>query len=128
MKRLLIIIIVVIFLTTNAFAGEEIPLNGFLGLNYSSRVTGDDDYIIAEERLQLELAKESYDPLNASFFVKADFIKDELSADEAYNIDIREAYITLGFESIDLKFGRQITTWGTGDLLFINDLFPKNWE
>ena len=29
--------------------------------------------------------------------------------------------------SVDLRVGRQILTWGTGDLLFINDLFPKDW-
>jgi hypothetical protein len=29
---------------------------------------------------------------------------------------------------MDVKAGRQILTWGTGDLLFINDLFPKDWQ
>jgi hypothetical protein len=29
---------------------------------------------------------------------------------------------------MDLKTGRQILTWGTGDLVFINDLFPKDWQ
>jgi len=29
---------------------------------------------------------------------------------------------------VDVKIGRQILTWGTGDLLFINDLFPKDWQ
>jgi hypothetical protein len=29
---------------------------------------------------------------------------------------------------MDLKAGRQILTWGTGDLLFINDLFSKDWK
>jgi len=28
---------------------------------------------------------------------------------------------------MDIKAGRQILTWGTGDLLFINDLFPKDF-
>lgn len=27
----------------------------------------------------------------------------------------------------DLKLGRQVLTWGTGDLVFLNDLFPKDW-
>ncbi len=26
-----------------------------------------------------------------------------------------------------ITLGRQILTWGTGDLVFINDLFPKDW-
>jgi len=29
--------------------------------------------------------------------------------------------------AMDLKFGRQVLTWGTGDLIFINDVFPKDW-
>jgi len=31
-------------------------------------------------------------------------------------------------DTMDVKFGRQVLTWGTGDLLFINDLFPKDWQ
>ncbi len=27
----------------------------------------------------------------------------------------------------DWRTGRQVLTWGTGDLLFLNDLFPKGW-
>ena len=30
--------------------------------------------------------------------------------------------------SIDIRLGRQVLTWGTGDMLFINDLFPKDWN
>jgi len=30
-------------------------------------------------------------------------------------------------ESLDVRVGRQVLTWGTGDLLFLNDLFPKSW-
>src|SRR4030043_2032577 len=29
---------------------------------------------------------------------------------------------------MDLKVGRQILTWGTGDYIFINDLFPKDYK
>jgi hypothetical protein len=28
---------------------------------------------------------------------------------------------------MDVKVGRQILTWGTGDLVFLNDLFPKDY-
>ena len=36
-------------------------------------------------------------------------------------------YQPLG-DSADLRIGRQVLTWGTGDLLFLNDLFPKDWH
>jgi hypothetical protein len=44
-------------------------------------------------------------------------------------LDLREAW--LGFSplaALDLKVGRQPLTWGSGDLLFINDLFSKDWN
>ena len=132
MKKTVLIIILLLlftnkFFANNSFAQDGLPISGYLQLNYSSRITDDDDYIIAEERLQLEFAKDAYDPVNASFFVKTDFVKDELDEGNGYDIDIREAYVKLGFDTIDFKIGRQITTWGTGDLLFINDVFPKDW-
>lgn len=42
--------------------------------------------------------------------------------------DIRDA--TLSFtpgEAVDVKLGHQVLTWGTGDLVFLNDLFPKDF-
>ncbi len=39
----------------------------------------------------------------------------------------REGNVLIPLESMDIKVGRQILTWGTGDLVFINDLFPKDW-
>lgn len=43
--------------------------------------------------------------------------------------DIRN--LSVGFtvgESTDVAVGRQVQTWGTGDLLFLNDLFPKDFQ
>lgn len=62
----------------------------------------------------------------------ADFLADSSRIDLRNGqgwIDPREVWIStqpVGF--IDLKAGRQISTWGTGDLLFISDLFPKDWQ
>lgn len=44
-------------------------------------------------------------------------------------LDLRELNLLFRpTQHTDLKIGRQILTWGTGDLLFINDLFPKDWN
>ena len=32
------------------------------------------------------------------------------------------------FSFVDIKAGRQVLTWGTGDYLFLNDLFAKDWQ
>jgi len=43
--------------------------------------------------------------------------------------DLREANLFMRpADSMDVKLGRQVLTWGTGDLIFINDLFPKDWQ
>lgn len=31
-------------------------------------------------------------------------------------------------EQLDIKLGQQVLSWGTGDYLFLNDLFPKNYQ
>lgn len=49
--------------------------------------------------------------------------------DEALHYQSRELNIAFAMsDDIDVKLGRQVLTWGTGDLLFLNDLFPKNWR
>lgn len=62
----------------------------------------------------------------------ADFLTDSSRIDLRNGqgwIDPREAWIsTQPLDYLDLKIGRQIATWGTGDLLFISDLFPKDWQ
>ncbi len=43
--------------------------------------------------------------------------------------DIRDASIFVrGGSWFSMRFGRQVLTWGTGDFLFLNDLFPKDFN
>lgn len=77
-----------------------------------------------ENRLQLDLS--SY-PEWGDFKAKADVFGDWVT--EQADFDLREADIFLRpNDFLDLKVGRQTLTWGTGDLVFINDLFPKDWQ
>ncbi|HMB71944.1 MAG TPA: hypothetical protein VKQ06_00120, partial [Gammaproteobacteria bacterium] len=58
------------------------------------------------------------------------FAGDALYDDYESEFDIEVRDLSFQFtpgEQVDLKVGRQILTWGTGDLLFLNDLFPKSW-
>ena len=60
------------------------------------------------------------------FFYKGDLLVDEY--EEAVRYQIREGHVSASpFSWLDMKLGRQILTWGTGDLLFINDVFPKDF-
>jgi len=82
------------------------------------------DMSIMENRLQLDLS--SYSDWG-DIKVKGDVFGDLV--EEQADFDLREANIFLRpNDFMDLKVGRQILTWGTGDLIFINDLFPKDWQ
>ncbi|MBN2233307.1 MAG: hypothetical protein JW781_10905 [Deltaproteobacteria bacterium] len=100
---------------------------GFVETRFGSRVTNDDTQrtlSLAEARVQLE---GRHDPGWGSFVVRGDLLADGVT-DEVF-FDLREASLLLFPASfVDLKLGRQVLTWGTGDLLFINDLFPKDWK
>lgn len=104
-----------------------IETHGFYEIRGGYRLQDDKyekDMSIMESRLQLDLA--SYlDWADLKF--KGDFIGDLV--EEQGDFDLREANIfTRPTDYLDIKVGRQILTWGTGDLVFINDLFPKDWE
>lgn len=89
---------------------------------------------LGETRLQLEFQRNVEE---VTFKIVGDFVYDQ-----AYNhlsnvnlvtgsgwFDLREAWAQFTpLEFMDVKVGRQVLTWGTGDLLFLNDLFPKDWQ
>ena len=59
--------------------------------------------------------------------VKGDVYGD--GVEEKGVFDLREANLfARPTDSMDVKVGRQVLTWGTGDMIFINDLFPKDWQ
>jgi hypothetical protein len=59
-------------------------------------------------------------------FFKTDFYYDHLGREA--DPDFREVYFDYTAEFLDIRAGRQIITWGVGDLIFINDVFPKDYE
>ncbi len=105
----------------------ETELYGFAEVRQGWRLQDDpfeEDETISEVRSQLNLSK---DFGWGTGKVKGDIVGDRVL--EEVRGELRE--LNLAFspaDSIDIKAGRQIQTWGTGDLLFINDLFPKDWE
>jgi hypothetical protein len=113
-----------------------ININGFFDIRGGIR-TQDDPYqnqmSLGEVRLQLALQK---DISIFSFNLVTDFLYDanvdnyDIALDKGTGwIDLREASVAFSpLDALDIKIGRQILTWGTGDLIFINDLFPKDWQ
>lgn len=108
-------------------SGADLSLHGFLQGNYSVNTDSENpdggDFKWAEERLQFRLDG-SRDPYYLS--IKADAFHDHI--DDKADSELREGYLDLIFQRWDLRLGRQVITWGLGDLIFINDVFPKDYE
>ena len=100
---------------------------GFVEGATASRIRNDpavgDDYTLNEARLQLEGER----PIGGfTANVKADVRIDGI--DDGVRGELREASLAGRLtDRIDVDAGRQILTWGTGDLVFLNDLFPKDY-
>jgi hypothetical protein len=97
---------------------------------YAARITGDalpsggGDFLVGEERLQLSLSG-AIPAGVGGFSAKVDFFHDIVAG--TTGLDVREVYLDVGGGKIGARVGRQIITRGTRDLLFINDVFPKDW-
>jgi len=105
-----------------------IDIKGFLdnriGTRYREDKQQSKDLILGESRLQLK-AEKFWDKIEIE--TTGDFYGDLV--EEELNFDLRQARISWTITSfLDIRLGRQILTWGTGDMLFINDLFPKDWN
>jgi hypothetical protein len=132
--------LIVFSLTATAAASDEnaeakesflsklpIETHGFYEFRGGYRLLEDKhekDMSIMEGRFQFDLL--SYQDWG-DVKVKGDVIGDLVL--EEGDFDLREANIfSRPTDFMDVKVGRQILTWGTGDLIFINDLFPKDWQ
>ncbi|MCL5023226.1 MAG: hypothetical protein M1497_07645, partial [Nitrospirae bacterium] len=113
-------------LAFSAAWAADISLHGFLQGNYSFDAAGSNpdggDFKLAEERLQLKLDA-SKDPFH--LFIKADGWYDHIS--HKWDSELREGYADYTSVKWDARIGRQVVTWGVGDLIFINDVFPKDY-
>lgn len=115
-------------LPQTGIAEDDFPFEGFLEYGVGSRIvsTGykSDDVLFHEAVLQGEFSRDSdIASLNLKVDLKYDRFLDETT------IEIREATMTLfPYDLWELKVGQQVLTWGTGDMVFVNDLFPKDWK
>ena len=79
---------------------------------------------LEEFRQQVEL---NYSAIAWQFSAKADVIADDITGE--FEFDLRKAELAWSpSKDWDLKLGSQVLTWGTGQYLFLNDLFPKDWQ
>ncbi len=133
MPRFMLFIALSIWLTTTAGAWD---LHGFIDGRSGMRLHQHDSQrraILNEIRAQLDL---NHSNDWSVWQLRGDLVGDEavgshnLDLDSGHGVvDVREANVLFyPHPLVDVKLGRQILTWGTGDLLFINDMFPKDWQ
>ncbi|MBU0681438.1 MAG: hypothetical protein KKD73_08455 [Proteobacteria bacterium] len=114
-------------LKDSLFDNFGLDLAGFIEGRGGVRTQNDDysdDVSLAEARLQLDLAKDfGWGVFKAKGDLLADGVVDQVTG------RMRELHLLFSpLDNMDMKIGRQILTWGTGDLLFINDFFAKDWQ
>jgi len=104
------------------------PWTGFVEAGLGSRVSRDPAVAsrntLEELRWQLQ---SDWQAGTATISFKGDAAYDGITA--SLEGDLRE--LTAAFpigSKLDVKIGRQVQTWGTGDLVFLNDLFPKDFQ
>ena len=123
-------------LPTQAASSEgrdsPIAVHGFLLGIVSGRTTGEQpahgeggDFVLGEERVRFDLSGATKSGA-ALVLAKVDLFHDAI--DNRLDVDLREAYAGYTKGPLDVQFGRQIITWGVGDLFFISDVFPKDWD
>ncbi|MBI5970950.1 MAG: hypothetical protein HY884_07335 [Deltaproteobacteria bacterium] len=128
MRKTIIVLLALFFAAQSGHASAEaLSAHGFVQGNYSANIDSanpdNGNYKWSEERGQLKL-EASKDPVR--FFLKADAFYGHL--DEKADVELREGYLDYTSGSWDLRAGRQVLTWGVGDMVFINDVFPKDYE
>ena len=124
--RAIVSLVAILIFTHTAASAADVSLHGFLQGNYARDTYTDNpdgkDYKLSEERVQLKLDA-SADRLH--LLVKGDAFYDNMK--KISSTELREGYFDYTAEKWDARVGRQIVTWGVGDLLFINDVFPKDY-
>ncbi len=109
----------------------NVETHGFLVTGATGRIhdTGADgnpqgDFLLREDRFRLDLEGWSED-IDAEIKVKAEVVHDALARE--ITVDLREGYFDYSAGDFDFRLGRQVITWGVGDLLFVSDVWPKDW-
>jgi hypothetical protein len=146
MKKLILTAILVSSFEFSSFAEDTSDkhlfsftqdMHGFADMRYGIRTQSDPNKEQTTlEELRLQLSRIWYQDL-FTLTARSDFVFDgvanthgriDLETGEG-PIDLRELNVLFTpVRWADVKVGRQILTWGTGDLLFINDLFSKDWK
>ena len=134
MKKSIFVLALLLAVAGAAAAEEPLPIHGFLqaasayrlirpdACPHTQRLACAEDFVLGEGRARLELSPRGD---RWAFSAKAELIYDAVAGE--VDAELREGYLDVKFAALDLRIGRQVVTWGVGDLVFITDVFPKDW-
>lgn len=103
--------------------------HGFIQYSYGDHLQNNPLFVPTDNTLH-EIRGQLNVKYNHDSFVinaKSDLYYDEVTSNWHYSQRQLNLAAQLS-DNLDIKLGRQILTWGTGDYLFLNDLFPKDWQ
>lgn len=114
--------------------GYAIGFDSRAGMRWSD-APGVNRVNLAEARASVDLSR-SFRAGSSALHLAFDLLYDHAAEVYEPNLETGKGFFDLRAASfasspwpwLDLKVGRQVLTWGTGDLLFIHDLFPKDWR
>lgn len=124
---------VLLAVTLAAEASAAAAVSGFVQEHASLRLASKDECVnvqacrtmVNEQRAQVLGEWQPLESIGIS--VRADAFND--AAIGKTRLLAREAYLDYRASSyLSLRAGRQVITWGVGDYLFVNDIFPKNYD
>jgi hypothetical protein len=117
--------------TSRAEEGGGLTAHGFVLADYAVRTTGKRipgspaaDFVFAEEGGRLDLALTA-PTADSEAQLRLDAFHDAVIG--RTDLAVREMFLDHRAGRLDVRLGRQILTWGVGDLAFINDVFPKDY-
>ena len=116
-----ITITAVLLIATHALYSQNPDINGYVR-NYTGALTDNQgNFSIIQNTLDLDIEKTGMDMgFNVSPYAYH-YVNDRL------DYGLREAYIDLYFNSMDIRLGKQQIIWGQADGVFITDVVsPKN--
>jgi len=103
-----------------AVADDGVAANGYVRSKVGALIDGG-DYFVAENALDLRL---SYTLGDASLYANPVLYEQDGAV---LPVDLREAYIDLRGDVLDVRVGKQQIIWGKGDGVFITDIVsPKD--
>ncbi len=133
-KTAVLLLLTASWLVTDArrgHSGENVEVHGYVLGHFAHLVPAPEpcgvtssEFLVSEGRFRLEV-NAWWESIEAEVLIRGDLVADSVT--NSFDVDLREAYFDYTTGDFDFRIGRQIATWGVGDLLFINDVFPKDW-